>query len=64
MEIVGAKSAKIRLKSRAKCVILRLRLIPRLCGAVDLVEFRLIEEVPPSVLLRKSSAYVSYDNAV
>jgi len=36
----------------AKCDTLRLRLIPRLCGAVDLVEIRLIEEVPPSVLLR------------
>ena len=35
-----------------KCVIVALRLIPRLCGAVDLVEIRLIEEVPPSVLLR------------
>ena len=36
----------------AKCGIVFLRLIPRLCGAVDLVEIRLIEEVPPSVLLR------------
>lgn len=36
----------------AKYGRLRLRLIPRLCGAVDLVEIRLIEEVPPSVLLR------------
>jgi hypothetical protein len=39
VEIGGKKAAKKRLKIRAKYDILRLRLIQRLCGAVDLVEF-------------------------